>query len=87
MRLINIGFNNMVAADRVIALVTPDSSPAKRLIQEARDTGRVIDCTCGRKTRCVVVTDSDHVLLSALQPETVSGRIMGENDREDAEKE
>ena len=82
MRLINVGFNNMIAADRVIALITPDSSPAKRLIQEARENGRVLDCTCGRKTRCVVVTDSDHVILSAIQPETIAGRVMSDTEKE-----
>ncbi len=77
MKLVNIGFNNMVSTDRIVALVVPDSAPAKRLIQEARDTGRVLDCTCGRRTRCVIVTDSDHVILSAIQPETVAGRLEG----------
>ena len=86
MKLINVGFNNMVAADRVIALVLPDSAPAKRLIQEARDRGSVIDCTCGRKTRCIIVMDSEHVVLSAIQPETISGRVIGESDKEEAEE-
>ena len=80
MKLINIGFNNMVAAERIIALVTPDSAPAKRLVQEAKDTGRALDATCGRRTRCVIVTDSDHVILSAIQPETVAGRLEGRED-------
>lgn len=86
MRLIHIGFNNMVAAERIVALVTPDSAPAKRLIQEARDTGRAIDCTCGRRTRSIVVTDSDHVILSAIQPETIAGRISGDAPDDTADK-
>ena len=75
LRLINIGFGNMVAADRIIAIVSPDSAPVKRLIQEARDRRRVIDATQGRRTRAVIQTDSDHVVLSAIQPETIAGRV------------
>jgi len=86
MRFINVGFNNMLNASRVIALVSSDSSPSKRLIQDAKDSGRAIDCTCGRKTRCVIITDSDHVILSALQAETVAGRLNGSED-DDCEKE
>ncbi|MBQ4096921.1 MAG: DUF370 domain-containing protein [Clostridia bacterium] len=66
MKFISVGFNNIINAERVVAVVSSDSAPAKRLIQEARDSGRAIDCTCGRKTRCVVVMDSDHVILSAI---------------------
>ena len=87
MRLINIGFNNMVSAERIIALITPDSAPAKRLVQEAKDTARALDCTCGRRTRCVIVTDSDHVILSAIQPETIAGRLSGEEDQKDVREE
>lgn len=90
MKFINVGFNNMVNAERIIAVVSSDSAPAKRLILDARDSGRSIDCTCGRKTRCVIVTDSDHVILSALQNETISGRIAGreeENGGETSETE
>ena len=65
----------MVAADRIIAIVSPDSAPVKRLIQEARDRRRVIDATQGRRTRAVIQTDSDHVVLSAIQPETIAGRV------------
>ena len=83
MKFINIGFNNMIAANRIIALIGPDSAPSKRLIQEAKDEGRVLDCTSGRRTRAVIVTDSDHVILSAIQPETV--RMMGEEVHDDAE--
>ena len=75
LRLINIGFGNMVAADRIIAIVSPDSAPVKRMIQEARDLKRVIDATQGRRTRAVIQTDSDHVVLSAIQPETIAGRV------------
>ena len=85
MKFINIGFNNMIAANRIIALIGPDSAPSKRLIQEAKDEGRVLDCTSGRRTRAVIVTDSDHVVLSAIQPETIAARMMGEEVHDDAE--
>jgi len=75
-RLINIGFGNIVAANRVIAIVAPDSAPVKRIIQEARDRGTLIDATYGRRTRAVVITDSGHVVLSAVQPETVAHRFV-----------
>ena len=80
MRFVNVGFNNMLNADRVVALVSSDAAPSKRLVQDAKDSGRAVDCTCGRKTRCVIITDSDHVILSALQNETISGRIAGRDD-------
>ena len=73
--LINIGFGNIVAANRVIAVVSPESAPIKRIIQEARESGMLIDATYGRRTRAVIITDSDHVVLSAIQPETVSHRL------------
>ena len=82
MKFISVGFNNIVNAERVIAVVASDSAPAKRLIQDARDSGRAIDCTCGRKTRCVVIMDSDHVILSAIQNETILGRLSGTDDAE-----
>lgn len=82
MRLINVGFGNMVAADRVVAMVTADSAPIKRMIQDAKDTGRAIDVTCGRKTRAVIITDSEHIILSAINPDTISGRLSGDNDKE-----
>ncbi|HXF82203.1 MAG TPA: DUF370 domain-containing protein [bacterium] len=75
-RLINIGFGNIVAANRIIAIVAPDSAPIKRIIQEAREKGVLIDATYGRRTRAVVITDSGHVLLSAVQPETVAHRFI-----------
>ena len=80
MKFINVGFGNLVAADRVVALVSPDSAPMKRLVSEARESGRIIDVTCGRRTRAIIVTDSDHVILSATQPETISNRLADEID-------
>ena len=82
MKLLNIGFGNMVSADRLVAIVSPDSAPIKRMVQESRERGMLIDATYGRRTRAVILTDSDHVILSALQPETVANRF---NDREDEE--
>ena len=87
MKFINVGFNNMLNAGRVIALVSSDSAPSKRLIQDAKDSGRAVDCTCGRKTRSVIITDSDHVILSALQAETVAGRLNGDHDVGDEDEE
>ena len=78
MKLINIGFGNMVSAARLIAIVSPDSAPVKRTVQEAHDRGMVVDGTYGRRTRAVLIMDSDHVVLSALQPETVAARFAGE---------
>lgn len=75
MKLINIGFGNLVSSSRLVAIVSPDSAPIKRIIQEARDRGVVIDATYGRRTRAVLITDSDHVILSAIQPETIAGRM------------
>lgn len=75
MRLINVGFGNIVAANRIIAIVSPESAPIKRIIQEARERGMLIDATYGRRTRAVIVTDSDHIILSAVQPETVAHRL------------
>lgn len=87
MKFINIGYGNMVAADRIITLVSPDSAPIKRLIQDAKDQGRVIDVTCGRKTRAVVITDSEHVILSALQAETIANRLDTDDSSSDTEPE
>ncbi len=75
MKLINIGFGNIVAADKVVAMVSPESAPIKRIIQESRDKGMLIDATYGRRTRSVIVTDSDHVILSAIQTETLANRL------------
>lgn len=87
MRLVNIGFGNMVAASRLVAIVSPESAPVRRMVQDARETGRVIDATYGRRTRAVIIMDSDHVVLSPLQPETVAGRMENRdgNNGEDAE--
>ena len=75
MKLVNIGYGNMLAADRLVAVVSPEAAPIRRMIQDARDTGRVIDATCGHKTRAVIITDSEHVILSPLLPETLAARI------------
>lgn len=77
MKLINIGFGNMVSASRLVAIVSPESAPIKRIIQEAKDSGTLIDATYGRRTRAVIITDSDHIILSAVQPETVANRLSG----------
>lgn len=81
MKLINIGFGNMVSSKRLITIVSPKSAPIKRIVQDAREKGRLIDATYGRKTRAVIVMDSDHVILSAIQPETVAARL--DNDEEE----
>ena len=75
MQLINIGFGNIVSANRVIAIVSPESAPIKRIIQEAKEKGNAIDATCGRRTRAVLIMDSGHVILSAVQSETIAGRV------------
>ena len=75
MRLINIGFGNMVSASRLIAIVSPESAPIKRMVQEARERGVLVDATYGRRTRAVLITDSDHIILSALQPDTLGRRM------------
>lgn len=77
MQFINIGYSNLISAARIVALAAPDSAPMKRLIQDSREAGRAIDCTCGKKTKSVIVTDSDHVILSALPPETIAARLDG----------
>ncbi len=87
MKLINIGFGNMVSASRVIAIISPESAPVKRIIQEARDNRVLVDATYGRRTRAVIITDSDHVILSSLQPETVANRLNDSYDDEDLEDE
>jgi regulator of extracellular matrix RemA (YlzA/DUF370 family) len=75
-QLINIGFGNIVSANRVVAIVSPDSSPIKRIISDARDRGHLIDATYGRRTRAAIIMDSSHVILSAIQPETVANRFI-----------
>ena len=84
MKLINIGFGNMVAAGRLVAIVGPESAPIKRIIQDAKERGTLIDATYGRRTRAVLVMDSDHVILSSVQPETVANRMA--DDEEEADK-
>ena len=86
-KLINIGFGNIVAANRIIAIVSPESAPIKRVIQEARDRGMLIDATYGRRTRAVVITDSDHIILSAVQPETVANRMTNDLEVDTDEQE
>ena len=85
MKLINIGFGNMVAANRMIAIVSPESAPIKRIIQDAKERGALIDATHGRRTRAVIITDSDHIILTYLQSETVANRITDENAIDDEE--
>ncbi len=82
MKLINIGFGNMISASRMIAIVSPESAPIKRIVQDARERGTLIDATYGRRTRAVIIMDSEHVVLSALQPETVSNRIIDKEDKD-----
>ena len=88
MKFINIGFGNMVSAGRIVAIASPDSAPVKRLVQDAREDGRVIDVSCGRRTRAVIITDSDHVILSAIQAETITNRLATDasDDVEDPEE-
>ncbi len=78
-KLINIGFGNIMMASRIIAIVSPDSAPIKRLVSEGRDKGIIIDATYGRRTRAVIITDSDYIVLSSVQPETIAGRIAGKD--------
>jgi len=84
MKLIGIGFGNVVSAQRVIAIVSPESAPIKRIVQEARDRGMLIDASYGRRTRAVIIMDSDHVVLSAIQPETVANRLDEEETLENS---
>ena len=77
-KLVNIGFGNIVAANRIISIISPESAPIKRSIQEARDKGMLVDATYGRRTRAVVVVDSGHIILSAVQPETVANRLVAQ---------
>ena len=86
-KLINIGFGNIVSANRLVAIVSPESAPIKRIIQEGRDRGVRIDATYGRRTRAVIITDSDHVILSAVHPETVAHRLATKDDIVDEDDE
>ena len=87
MKLVNIGFGNVVAAGRIVAFVSPDSSPIKRIIQDAKEKSTLIDATYGRRTRAVIITDSEHVILSAVQPETVAARAEPDTDMEEDEED
>ncbi len=80
--MINIGYGNMLSSSRIVAIVSPDAAPVKRMVQNARDKGMLIDASCGRKTKAVIVTDSDHVVLSAVQPETVAHRVNERSEEE-----
>ncbi|MEK3887030.1 extracellular matrix/biofilm regulator RemA [Bacillus sp. FSL K6-3431] len=82
-KLLNIGFGNIVSANRIISIVSPESAPIKRIIQDARDRATLIDATYGRRTRAVIIMDSEHVILSAVQPETVAQRLFGKDDHEE----
>ena len=75
MQLVNIGFGNIVSASRIVAIISPESAPVKRIVQEAKDNKTAVDATCGRRTRAVLIMDSGHIILSAVQPETVAGRL------------
>ena len=87
MKLINIGFGNVVSASHVIAIVSPESAPIKRIVQEAREKGKLIDATYGRRTRAVIITDSEHVVLSAILPETVAHRVETRDSEEEIVEE
>ncbi len=85
MKFINVGFGNMVSANRIVAIASPDSAPIKRLISDAKDDNRIIDVSCGRRTRAIIITDSEHVILSAIAAETITNRLS--TDESDAENE
>ena len=87
MKLINIGFGNMVSASRLVAIVSPESAPIKRIIQDAKERGVLIDATHGRRTRAVIITDSDHIILTYLQSDTVANRVYDDSEYEDIEEE
>ncbi|MEE0929108.1 MAG: DUF370 domain-containing protein [Acutalibacteraceae bacterium] len=87
MKLINIGFGNMVSVDRIVAIVSPESAPIKRLVQEAKEAGTLIDATHGRRTRAVIITDSDLIVLTYLYPETVANRVEVDDEYEEEEEE
>ena len=87
MKLINIGFGNMVSANRLVAVVSPESAPIKRIISDARENGQLVDATYGRRTRAVIITDSGHIILSAVQPETVAGRFGDKTEKDNGSEE
>ena len=86
-KLINVGYGNFISSSRIIAIIGPESAPVKRIIQEAKEERRLIDATYGRRTRAVIISDSDHVILSAIQPETIAHRVADQTDDEDDEEE
>ena len=86
MKLINIGFGNIVSAERIISIISPESAPIKRIVQDAKEKGNLIDATHGRRTRAVIFTDSDHVILSALKTETVTARLNGQIEQDDEDE-
>ena len=86
MKFISSGYGNMVATDRIVTLVTPESAPIKRMIQDAKDAGRVIDVSCGKKTKSVIITDSEHIILSAVKTETIAMRLEGIDEGDDDEE-
>ena len=87
MKFINVGFGNMVSAGRIVAIASPDSEPIKRLVRDAKEAGNVIDVSCGRRTRAVIVTDSSHVILSAIQTETITNRLSSDDEVDTDESE
>ena len=82
MQLLNIGFGNIVSADRIIAIVSPESAPIKRIVQEAKENGNAVDATCGRRTRSVLIMDDGHIIMSSIQPETMMTRVNKEEKEE-----
>jgi hypothetical protein len=86
-RLINIGFGNVVNSNKIIGIISPDAAPVKRMVQSAKDTGLAIDATCGRRTKAVIVTESGHLVLSSLLPETIAGRVNQFNQKEFTESQ
>ncbi len=83
MKLINIGYGNLISSERIISVVSPDAAPIKRMVQDARDRGTLIDASCGRKTKAVIFTDSGYIVLSALQPETIANRSNSKEENSD----
>ena len=87
MKLINIGYGNLLVKERIVSVVSPDAAPIKRMISDAKDNGRAIDASCGKKTKSVIITDSDHIVLCALEPERVLNRFNGDTDKDESEEE
>ena len=87
MKFINVGFGNMVSANRIVAIASPDSAPIKRLISDAKDDNRIIDVSCGRRTRAIIITDSEHVILSAIAAETITNRLSTDDGDTENEEE